>query len=405
MTTDTTSELIGDGSVGRPRQGRVIPLVPLIGGVFACLALGAALVAGAEGTRIPAAVLGAIAIVALALELVRRAGRLMRSAGAPLLGLAGLVALVLAMAVTLGFVTGLVEPLVGVLGAVLSGWLIGGGVASFRELHRGGGTPWQTIAGKSRHDAARQLLAAVAPALFGLVVAMFVVQAVSQGNASMQNGGATNWGVVAFVALTGGIAWWTFRSRGGGVARATPRPTDQVAGHLHDSVLQTLALIQRNASDPARVAQLARQQEHSLRDWLAGREGVVVSDTIAGGIRAAAREVEDEVAGATVEVVAVGDAPLDRRSEMLVQATREAIRNAARHGTLQVRVFVETDQQTTRVYVRDTGHGFSLDTVASDRRGVRDSIIGRMNHVDGTVVIDSGDDGTELELTLPRKPS
>ncbi len=94
---------------------------------------------------------------------------------------------------------------------------------------------------------------------------------------------------------------------------------------------------------------------------------------------------------------------MDRHTEMLTQAAREAMRNAARHGSPNVRVFCETDAAGTRVYVRDTGPGLNVDQVPMDRRGIRDAIIGRMEHIDGTVTIDSGEHGTEIELHLPAK--
>lgn len=170
-----------------------------------------------------------------------------------------------------------------------------------------------------------------------------------------------------------------------------------IAAHLHDSVLQTLALIGRNADDPARVKQLALQQERSLRDWLAGRDGSQ-ADSLAAAVRLVAQEVEDEEPGVRVEVVAVGDAPLDRAADAMVRAAREAIRNAARHAGSPVRVFVEVDGAVRELFVRDTGPGFDLSAVADERRGVRDAIIGRMQHVGGSAAIDSGPTGTEIAL-------
>lgn len=183
--------------------------------------------------------------------------------------------------------------------------------------------------------------------------------------------------------------------------RTTPtaRHDAEVAAHLHDSVLQTLALIGRNADDPDRTRQLARQQERSLRAWLAGRDEASAT-SLAGAIRVAAQEVEDEVTGSRIEVVAVGDAPLDRWSDAMVRAAREAMRNAVRHAGSPVRVFVEVDGDAREVFVRDTGAGFDLAQIAEERRGIKDAIIGRMEHVGGTATIESGPSGTEIALRV-----
>jgi signal transduction histidine kinase len=208
-------------------------------------------------------------------------------------------------------------------------------------------------------------------------------------------------GFVAIILTTAALLAYQLRhSAASRASGGAGRTQTEVAAHLHDSVLQTLALIQRSAHDPARVAQLARQQERSLRDWLAGRDGGTPA-TVPAALHAIAAEVEQEIAGATIDVVCVGTAAMDRRTEMLTQAAKEAMRNAARHGSPNVRVFCESDHHTVTVYVRDTGPGLRLDSIPTDRRGVRDAIIGRMDHVDGTVSIDSGDHGTEIELRLP----
>lgn len=404
MTTDVTALATDADAATRPPAGLPIARMPFIGAGLACLALASALVAGAGGTRVPAAILGAGSVVALGVELVRRAARVTRAAGAPILALAGMIALVAAATIWVAATANVAWLAIGAALAVLAGWLIGWGALALRRLGRQTGTPWQAVAGRTRHDAARALLAAAGPLLFGCLLALVAIRAASLQFASGR-AVAVAWTILAFGATVAAVAALSARMLDRRPVTQEPRPPDQVAAHLHDSVLQTLALIQRSASDPARVAQLARQQERSLRDWLAGRDEDVASASVAGGIRSAAREVEDEVAGAKVDVVAVGDAPLDRRGEMLVQATREAIRNAARHGTEHVRVFIESGEAKTTVFVRDTGPGFALDEVSPDRRGVRDAIIGRMEYVDGTVTIDTSAHGTEIELTLPAAPA
>ena len=172
------------------------------------------------------------------------------------------------------------------------------------------------------------------------------------------------------------------------------------AAHLHDSVLQTLALVQRQAHDPAAVARLARRQEHALRAWMAG-ETELVSDTLVAALRDVVAEVEDEQA-ITVELTAIGDRPIDAAGEALVAATREALRNAARHaGGAPVVVFAELKAAGVEVFVRDDGAGFDPDSVPSERRGIRDAIVGRMAAAGGSATVESAPgEGTEVALRL-----
>jgi phage shock protein PspC (stress-responsive transcriptional regulator) len=185
-------------------------------------------------------------------------------------------------------------------------------------------------------------------------------------------------------------------------ARIRSQERAEVAAHLHDSVLQTLALVQRRAGDPAEVAKLARHQERELRSWLAGSEARP-GERLADALRAAAEEVE-ESHGAPVEAVVVGDAPLDQHLEALVAATREALTNAAKfasHGG-DVRLYAEIENGAARVFVDDRGPGFDPEAVPGDRRGVRQSIIGRMERHGGRAEIRSAPDtGTEVELEIP----
>jgi len=173
-----------------------------------------------------------------------------------------------------------------------------------------------------------------------------------------------------------------------------------VAAHLHDSVLQTLALIQRNADDPAVVSRLARAQERDLRAWL--YETPADGDSLAGALREAAAELEDAHA-VTVDVVVVGDRVLDESVRPLVAAAREAMANAARHsGAARVDVFVEVAADAVEVFVRDRGAGFVVEEIPDDRHGVRDSILDRMTRHGGTAEIRSAPgDGTEVHLRQP----
>jgi signal transduction histidine kinase len=179
-----------------------------------------------------------------------------------------------------------------------------------------------------------------------------------------------------------------------------------VAAHLHDSVLQTLALLQKNANDPAAVATLARRQERDLRAWLYGDDGQD-GDSLLGFLRSAAAEIE-EAHHVEVEVVGVGDAALDPDTAALARAAREAMVNAAKHARAgRVDVYVECDGRTADVFVRDRGVGFDLDQVGEDRHGLRGSIIGRVERHGGTVRIRTGPgEGTEVTMSLPlRSPS
>ena len=174
-----------------------------------------------------------------------------------------------------------------------------------------------------------------------------------------------------------------------------------VAAHLHDSVLQTLALIQRSAGDAHTVARLARAQERDLRAWLYD-DATDGPTTLATALRAAAAEVEDGT-GVPVEVVAVGDATVVERARPLVLAAREAMLNAAKHsGAAKVDVYAEVAGGRAEVFVRDRGRGFDPDAVAADRHGVRDSIVERMRRHGGTATVTSSpDQGTEVRLSMP----
>jgi len=178
-----------------------------------------------------------------------------------------------------------------------------------------------------------------------------------------------------------------------------------MAAHLHDSVLQTLALMQRRADDPAEVATLARRQERELRAWLAGRAPGAVSTRLAAALEAVADDVE-QAHRVPVEVVAVGDAELDSAGEALVAAAREAMVNAAKFGNgSTVSVFAEVRDDELQVFVRDRGAGFDPAAVPADRRGVRESIVGRMQRHGGRAAINPSPAGTEVELALPRSAS
>jgi signal transduction histidine kinase len=173
-----------------------------------------------------------------------------------------------------------------------------------------------------------------------------------------------------------------------------------MAAHLHDSVLQTLALIQRS-SEPREMAALARAQERELRAWLYGRTGDQ-HDLLSTAVEEVADLVEQRY-HVKVEVVVVGDGRLDGRSRALVSAVGEALHNAARHsGATIVSVYVEGTPDAFTAYVTDEGSGFDLSRVPPDRRGIADSIVGRVERHGGTATITSDAEGTEVHLSMPR---
>ncbi len=178
-----------------------------------------------------------------------------------------------------------------------------------------------------------------------------------------------------------------------------------LAAHLHDSVLQTLALIQR-ADDPQRMTHLARTQERELRAWLFGKTGSMVDESLSGALEALAGRCESRFA-INVDVVTVGDVAVDERVEALVAAAGEALSNAAAHSrSPNVSVYAEAEDEATTVYIRDEGQGFDPDKVPEDRRGIRESIAGRMRRAGGRAVVQSRPgEGTEVVLSLPRAAS
>jgi signal transduction histidine kinase/phage shock protein PspC (stress-responsive transcriptional regulator) len=212
--------------------------------------------------------------------------------------------------------------------------------------------------------------------------------------------------VVAAIALILAPFWWRLvRSlTAERAARIRSQERTEVSAHLHDSVLQTLALVQRQAGDPRAVSALARRQERELRAWLQDRDTPGPDESLAGALTAAAEEVE-AAHGVSVDVVTVGDAPLDEHARALAAAAREALVNAAKFAgdAGPVSLYAEADGERLQVFVRDRGPGFDPDAAPADRRGVRDSIVGRMARHGGRAAIRPAPGrGTEVELILER---
>jgi signal transduction histidine kinase len=191
-------------------------------------------------------------------------------------------------------------------------------------------------------------------------------------------------------------------------ARALAEERAQMAAHVHDSVLQTLALIQRSSDDPQHVVRLARAQERELRSWLfEGRPpGAIGGDaTMLGeGVGLLQRQVEADH-GIAVQVVMVGDCPLDDALRALLDAAREATVNAAKwSGADQVSVYAEVETNSVMLYVRDRGSGFDPEAVPEDRQGIAQSIRARMARYGGSAVVRSAPgEGAELQLSMPRR--
>lgn len=208
--------------------------------------------------------------------------------------------------------------------------------------------------------------------------------------------------VVTGLALVSSPWWFTMATDLAAERRERIRSQEraEVAAHLHDSVLQTLALIQKSAGSAADVQRLARSQERELRSWLYADRSSAGSLTAA--LEALAGDVE-LVHGVPVEIVAVGDVTLDETLTALVAATKEAVVNAAKHsGAAVVDVYVEAEPDQVTVFVRDRGCGFDVAAVSADRHGLSGSIVGRMERHGGTATVRSAPgEGTEIRLELP----
>lgn len=241
-------------------------------------------------------------------------------------------------------------------------------------------------------------------------LAVFVV-----GNVQL---GQVQFAVLAVLATLLGVAvitvpWWLKLVRDLGEERRqriVEAERAEIAAHLHDSVLQTLALIQRQSDQPREVLRLARGQERELRHWLYGptgygRAGMAPPSRAAGlaeAVTTAAAEVEDTYA-IDVRPVVVGDHPLDDDLRALVLAAREAMVNAAKHAQVgEISVYVEVEDGEANVFVRDRGVGFDPDAVSADRHGLADSVHARMKRHGGSVRLRSTPgEGTEVHLSMP----
>jgi signal transduction histidine kinase len=214
--------------------------------------------------------------------------------------------------------------------------------------------------------------------------------------------------VIAGVVLVLG-PWWLRIARDLALerqARIRSQEREEMAARIHDSVLQTLALIQRRADDPQKVIQLARLQERELRSWLFEGRGLNEADqdmTFAAAVRQIQQDVESRY-GVPVEAVTVGDCELDENLSALVAAAREATVNAAKwSGASVISLFAEVEPNSVSLVVRDRGKGFDPSAVPEDRKGLAESVHGRMTRRGGTADVVSGlGEGTKVTLKMPR---
>ncbi|MTD56291.1 ATP-binding protein [Amycolatopsis pithecellobii] len=325
----------------------------------------------------------------------------------------GLLVLGIGLAVGGSTVTGAIS---GWVAAPLAVTLIGAAVV-WREADESQRRRWRTgarsgvagvVLGGGGWSAAVRILAGVALVVTGIGVLVLRSGSFDQ----------VQFALIAVLATLVGVAvltvpFWLRMVRDLGEERRARIRTEEraeIAAHLHDSVLQTLALIQKQAETPKEVARLARGQERELRGWLYGPAGYGAQKEINGGgqlstaIATVCGEVEDSFAISVSQVV-VGDAELDEPLTALVQAAREAIVNAAKHADVEeVSVYTEVEPTSVTVFVRDRGKGFDPDEVSEDRHGLADSIRGRMERNGGTVRLRTAPgDGTEVQLAMPMK--
>lgn len=314
---------------------------------------------------------------------------------------------------------------VGALSGMLNGWVASGIVVTlvgaalvWREADEQQRRRWKgsgmvgAVVGQGGRSTLYRILTGAVLVLTG--IAVFLARSVNLDQAQFA--------LLAVVAALGGVAvltvpFWLRLVRDLGEERKERIRTEEraeLAAHLHDSVLQTLALIQKQAEAPREVLRLARGQERQLRGWLYGPSGYgggrpdgtqAGPEVLSEAIARACGEVEDTFA-IKVQHVVVGDCPLDERLTGLVYAAREATVNAAKHaGVGEVSVYAEVEADSVEIFVRDRGKGFDPNMVPEDRHGLADSIRGRMERNGGELRLRTGPgEGTEVHLRMPRTP-
>jgi signal transduction histidine kinase len=300
-----------------------------------------------------------------------------------------------------------------VLAARACGLLLGGAELPWAVLLVGSGLAlfWSAAGALRAGEVSQALLdARAARTDLGLLLALAgVVWVLDRAGLFHQAGStiAATCAALAVLALVIGPRWLrTSRALGAErTDRARAQERSALADHLHDSVLQTLALIQRRAQDPDAVSAIARRQERELREWLLNESASGPGgQSLAGALRTLVAEIEDEH-GARVELVIVGDAPLEERANALLGAAREALLNAANHAPgAAVSLFAKVTPEQIEIFVHDRGPGFDPRATAPERRGVRESIVGRVERHGGVAQVHSAPgEGCEVTLRMGRQ--
>jgi signal transduction histidine kinase len=301
------------------------------------------------------------------------------------------------------------EPPAGAARAAGLSLLIAGGILALRGLGLADSLLWPAalVAGGAalmlrRHGArhpGRNMALGLALVVAGSITFLNVSPFSSLGGRPLAPGAVA----VVLVAVVGPWLWRLVRERDAErLERIRADERAEVAARVHDSVLQTLALIQRHADDARQVGALARQQERELRSSLYGNPARRAGGTLVDALERAAAEIEERH-GVRVEVVSAGDHALDDGLDALVLAAREAMTNAAKFsGEPEISVYAESVDDRVSVFVRDRGVGFERASVPPDHRGVAESIEGRMSRNGGSATVTSSPGGgTEVELTIP----
>lgn len=320
--------------------------------------------------------------------------------------LGGLVALGLLIGLAQLHVIGSLTALGPLLFCVVGGALIW---SQADELQQGAGTGGRPVRLPFLPDAVPGLQISRRSALTLLGGLVLVVAGLIGFLAVNHELAATRDGLVVTGVIVGGVGlvsapwWWRLANELAEERRVRIRTQERadLAAHVHDSVLHTLAMIQRNAGDEREVVRLARGQERELRSWLYQPTGRP-EETLAAALGQAAAEVEDSFA-VTVEPVVVGDAPMTEPLAALVQAVREAMVNAGKHaGVREIALYAEAEPELVTAFVRDRGQGFDPETVSADRHGISGSIVDRITRHGGQATVDSAPGaGTEVRLTMP----
>jgi signal transduction histidine kinase/phage shock protein PspC (stress-responsive transcriptional regulator) len=312
-----------------------------------------------------------------------------------LVGFASLGLGVLVVAQLIGFGPGLLWP----IAAALTGAAI-----LWRQADETSRRKWWSVAGRQSRAAKTTRRTVLRYALGVLLVLVGMATFLAAHNALPQARRALLPVLVVVLGLflVGGP--WVLRAlrqlSDERTARIREHERVELAGRVHDSMLQTLTLIQRRANDPDEVRRLVRHSERELRGWL--YSATPAEETLRAVVTALCADIDEEYA-VNIDLVMVGEHPATGSVQPLVQALREAAVNAAKHaGVDQLAVYVEVGATELVVFIRDRGRGFDLGAVPADRYGVRESVIARMQRHGGEATIRSSPaTGTEVRLSLP----